>query len=41
MKNVIFVAKKFKRCSARYYFEGDHNFCKIDQNLRRFLLHKI
>ena len=41
MKNVIFVAKNFIRCSARKHFEGEHNFFKIDQNPRKFLLHKI
>ena len=41
MKSVIFIEKNFKRCSARKDFEGDHNFWKIDQNPRKFLLRKI
>ena len=41
MKNVVFVAKNFKRYSVRKHFKGDHNFDKIDQNLKKFLLHKI
>ena len=41
MKNVVFAAKNFIRCSARKHFEGEHNFFKTDQNLRKSLLHKI
>ena len=41
MKNVIFLTKNVIRNFVRKHFEGKHNFGRIGQNPKNFLLHKF